>query len=50
MAQTCGSTLKGVATISLISLNVIVMVPVLMVAALLRLVIPLRAGGGSWAA
>ena len=43
MAQTRGSTLKGVVTISLLSLNVIVMVPVLMVAALLRLVIPVRA-------
>jgi 1-acyl-sn-glycerol-3-phosphate acyltransferase len=42
VAQTRGSTLKGVVTISLLALNVIVMVPVLMVAALLRLVIPLR--------
>jgi 1-acyl-sn-glycerol-3-phosphate acyltransferase len=38
--QSRGSTLKGVVTLSMLSLNVIVLVPVLMVAALLRLVIP----------
>ena len=41
VAQSRGSTLKGVVSISLISLNVIVLVPVLMVAALVRLVVPL---------
>jgi 1-acyl-sn-glycerol-3-phosphate acyltransferase len=40
--QSRGSTLKGVVTLSLLSLNVIVLVPVLMVAALLRLVVPAR--------
>ena len=41
MAQSRGSTLKGVVTLLLISLNTIVLVPVLMVAALLRLRVPL---------
>jgi 1-acyl-sn-glycerol-3-phosphate acyltransferase len=41
VAQSIAATLRGVATISLISLNVIVLVPVLMVAALLRLIVPL---------
>jgi 1-acyl-sn-glycerol-3-phosphate acyltransferase len=40
--QPRGSTPKGVVTITLLALNVIVMVPVLMVAALLRLLVPLR--------
>jgi len=42
VAQSRGSTLKGVVTISLLSLNVIVLVPFLMIAAVLRLVIPVR--------
>ena len=41
MAQPRGSTPQGVVALLLISLNTIVLVPVLMVAALLRLVVPL---------
>jgi 1-acyl-sn-glycerol-3-phosphate acyltransferase len=41
VAQSIAATLRGVVTISLISLNVIVLVPILMVAALLRLIVPL---------
>ena len=43
MAHSLGATLRGVVTISLLTLNVIVMVPILMVAALLRFIVPLPA-------
>jgi 1-acyl-sn-glycerol-3-phosphate acyltransferase len=41
VAHSLGATLRGVATISLLTLNVIVMVPILMVVALLRFAVPL---------
>jgi 1-acyl-sn-glycerol-3-phosphate acyltransferase len=40
--QPRGSTLKGFATIALIALNVIFLVPILMVAALVRLIVPVQ--------
>jgi len=41
VAQSGGSTLKGIVTISLMSLNVIFWVPILMVVALTRFVVPI---------
>lgn len=43
MAQSAGSTMRGVATFSLISLNVIFWVPILMVVALARFLVPVAA-------